>query len=294
MSKKRNLLLFLALILALGMMLAGCAKSEPADNGETPVVEDQSLTAIQDKGVLVLGCDDAFPPMGFRDPSGTIVGFDIDLATKVAEKLGVKLEVKAINWDTKEMELNSGNIDVIWNGFTITAERNEKVEFTKPYLNNEIMLVVKAGSPIKTKADLNGKLVGYQTDSSAEIALNADQNFFTSLKEARGYDNYQNALLDMTSSDRIDAVAVDKILIEYLAAQEPDKFFIMEEALGKEYMGIGCAQGAVALREAIDNALDELFADGTVEEVSKEWFGNNIVIRDVDKLTTEQLKEMGL
>ncbi|MDI9493274.1 MAG: amino acid ABC transporter substrate-binding protein [Bacillota bacterium] len=287
---KKKIGILLVLVLLLSAFAAGCG-GQADEPGE--VEEDLSLAKIQDKGVLVLGCDDAFPPMGFRDSSGEIVGFDIDLARAVAEKLGVELEVKAINWDTKEMELNSGGIDVIWNGFTITAARDLEVEYTKPYLNNEIMIAVRADSPIRSKADLEGKILGYQVQSSADIAVKGDAEFFESLGDVREYDTYQDALLDLTTSERIDAVAVDKILIEYIAAQEPGTLYILDEALGTEYMGIGCPKGAVALREAIDNALDELYEDGTVEAISKEWFGTNIVIRDVPKLTQEQLKEMG-
>ena len=181
----------------------GCGKTEKAATDDTTkTATDTSLTDIQKAGVLVLGCDDTFTPMGFRDKDGKIVGFDIDLAQAVADKLGVKLETKAINWDTNVMELNSKNIDVIWNGFSITADRNKEVEYTKPYLNNQIMLVVRADSPIKTKADLAGKVVGYQVQSSADDAIKADTAFFKSLKEAREYDNYQDALLDLTSSSR--------------------------------------------------------------------------------------------
>ena len=282
----KKLLPLLVLVLAAGISLASCGQ----DDQNT---EDTSLTDLQERGVLVLGCDDAFPPMGFRE-GDEIVGFDIDLAKAVAEKLGVELEIKAIDWETKEMELNSGNIDVIWNGYSIDSERNEKVEFTKPYLNNEIMIAVDADSDIETLADLEGKILGYQSDSSSEMAVNDNADLLASLGEVREYDNYQNALLDLTESSRIDAVAVDKILIEYLATTQPGKFKILTESIGTEYMGIGCPKDAVALREAIDTALDELYDDGTVAEISNKWFGTNVVIRDVPKLTTQELQEMGL
>ncbi|MGI6727629.1 MAG: amino acid ABC transporter substrate-binding protein [Anaerovoracaceae bacterium] len=284
MWKKISVLLVLVMLMS--VFAFGCGTKEEPVNEE----EDLSLQAIQDKGTLVLGCDDAFPPMAFRDEKGEVVGFDVDLAKAVAEKLGVELEVKPINWDTKEMELNSGNIDVIWNGFTITAERNLAVEYTKPYLNNAIMLAVSANSDIQTKADLAGKTVGYQVQSSADDAIKADSEFFSSLTEAREFDTYQDALMDLDVSNRIDAVAVDKILIGYVISQEPGKYKVLEEGLGEEYYGIGCPKGAVALREAIDNALDELMEDGTIDKISTEWFGSNIVIRDVDKLTQEELE----
>jgi len=289
MCKRIKVFLILTLVIAMGLSAAACGVNETEGSGNG--TEDLSLAKIQEKGTLVLGCDDAFPPMGFRDQNGEIVGFDIDLAKAVAKKLDVELEVKAINWDTKEMELNNGNIDVIWNGFTITAERNKQVEYTKPYLNNAILLAVNADSDIQSKADLEGGIVGYQVQSSADDAIKADKDFYTSLGEAREYDTYQDALLDLDVSDRLDAVAVDKILIGYIMAQEPGKYRILEETLGDEYYGIGCPKGAVALREAVDNALDELMEDGTIDEISNQWFGSNIVIRDVQKLTQEDLEK---
>ncbi|MDD2484427.1 MAG: amino acid ABC transporter substrate-binding protein [Eubacteriales bacterium] len=287
MRKKISILLVLLMMVSV-FAFVGCGAEK--EEAAPEVAADTSLTDVQEAGVLVLGCDDAFPPMGFRDPAGTIVGFDIDLATAVAEKLGVTLETKAINWDTKVMELDGGNIDVIWNGFSITADRNLEVEYTKPYLNNQIMLCVRPDSDIETKADLAGKIVGYQVQSSADDAIKAEADFYASLGEAREYDTYQDALLDLTGSSRIDAVAVDKIMIEYAAAQEPGKYKVLEDALGTEFMGIGCKKGSVALREAIDVALDELYEDGTVEEISTKWFGKNIVIRDVEKLTQEDFE----
>ncbi len=292
MKKKIGILLVLTLLLGAFAIGCGGQSEDPNDVGDD-VDQDLSLANIQDKGVLVLGCDDGFPPMGFRDKSGNIVGFDIDLAEAVAEKLGVELEVKAINWDTKEMELNNGGIDVIWNGFTITSLRDQEVEFTKPYLNNEIMLAVRADSSIMTKEDLAGKVLGYQVESSADVAVKGDSEFNDSLGDSFEYDDYQDALLDLTKSSRIDAVAVDKVLIEYVAAQEPGKIRILGEALGTEYMGIGCAKGSVELRKAIDNALDELQEDGTIKTISNEWFGINVVIRDVEKLNQKQITDMG-
>jgi len=288
MIKKTSILL-LVLLMALSVFAVGCG-GDSGDTDEEAVATDTSLTDIQDRGVFILGCDDEFPPMGFIDDNGDLTGFDIELAEAVCEKLGVELEAKAINWDSKELELDSGNIDVIWNGYTITADRNEKVEFTKPYLNNEQLVAVRADSELKTLADLEGKILGVQTDSAAEELVNADETLKDSLAELRGYDTYQNALLDLKGSTRIDAVAGDKILLNYVMQKEPGTYALMEDSLGKEYFGIGCRQGEVALREAIDNALDELYEDGTVEEISTKWFGKNIVIRDVPKLTQEELE----
>jgi len=280
MKKKTTLIIALVLTLSLVFAMSACgSKDKDTDTGKT--TESETATA----GTLVLGCDDAFPPMGFDD-GGEIVGFDIDLAQAVADKLDMKLVVKPIDWAAKELELTSKNIDVIWNGYSITADRIDEVTFTKPYLKNSQQLVVKEGSKITSKADLAGKIVGVQADSAALDLIEADPEFKASLKELRVYDDYQAALQDLKSSDRIDAVAVDKILIEYVQKQSPDTFVVLEEGLGEEYFGIGCRKDDTKLADAIDKALEELKADGTTAEISKKWFsGDDIVITDVPRLT---------
>ncbi|MDD2189559.1 MAG: amino acid ABC transporter substrate-binding protein [Eubacteriales bacterium] len=281
MFKKVSILLVLVLIMSI--FAVGCGGDGAAEN-ETPADVDTSLTDLQERGTIVVGIDDQFPPMGFVGEDGELTGFDVELSKLVAEKLGVEAKIQPIDWSAKEMELNSGNIDVIWNGYTITAARTEQVEFTKPYLNNEQVLVVANDSPYQTKADLIGKTVGAQVESAGLDALKADTELADNLADIPEYDDYLMALLDL-GTDRLDAVAIDKILIGYTMSQNPDKYRILDESLADEYYGIGCAEGAVALREAIDIALDELFEDGSIEALSIEWFGENIVIRDVDQLT---------
>lgn len=267
----------------------GGASQETTSSTDTSATADTSLTDLQAKGTMVVGIDDQFPPMGFVGDDGQLTGFDVELAKMVAKKLGVEAKIQPINWDSKEMELNSGKIDVIWNGYTIDGERIKEVEFTKPYLNNQQVLVVANDSPYKTKADLEGKIVGAQVESSGLSALNADTAFVGTLKDVPEYDDYNMALLDLGTS-RLDALAIDKIYIGYAMAQNPGKYRILDGSLSDEYYGIGCAKGAVALREAIDKALDELYADGSINTLSTKWFGENIVIRDVDRLTADDFK----
>jgi polar amino acid transport system substrate-binding protein len=156
-------------------------------------------------------------------------------------------------------------------------------------LNNQQVLVVANDSVVKTKADLEGKVVGAQVESAGLDALNADTDLVASVADIPEYDDYNMALLDLGTS-RLDALAIDKIYIGYTMAQNPGKYRVLDETLSDEYYGIGCAKGAVALREAIDKALDELYADGSIEELSTKWFGENIVIRDVDQLTADDFK----
>ena len=281
MYKKFSILLILVLMMSI--FAAGCGGNEPA--GET----DSSLTDLQEKGTMIVGIDDQFPPMGFVGEDGEITGFDVELSKLVAEKLGVDAEIQPIDWSAKEMELNTGNIDMIWNGYTITAERIEQVEFSKPYLNNEQVLVVANDSAFQSKADLEGKIVGAQVESAGLAALNADTDFVGTLADVPEYDDYMMALLDLGSS-RLDGIAIDKIYIAYTMSQEPGKYRMLDEGLADEYYGIGCAKGAIALREAIDKALDELYEDGSIDALSTKWFGKNIVIRDVDQLTADDFK----
>lgn len=284
MFKKISILLVFVLIMSI--FAVGCGGSA----GETPSGDaDTSLTDLQAKGTMVVGVDDQFPPMGFVGEDGEITGFDIELAKLVAEKLGVEAEIQPIDWSAKEMELNSGNIDVIWNGYTITADRIKQVEFTKPYLQNEQVLVVAKDSPYQVKADLEGKTVGAQVESAGLEALRADTEFSDTFADLPEYDDYMAALLDVGST-RLDAIAMDRVVIAYIMSQQPDKFRVLDESLEDEYYGIGCAKGAVALREAIDQAMDELYEDGSIETLSTRWFGENIVIRDVAKLTADDFK----
>lgn len=183
---------------------------------DTTVAEDdKSLDYIKDKGTMVLGLDDSFPPMGFRDENNNIVGFDIDLATKVAEKLGVTLELQPIDWDSKEMELSGKKIDMIWNGMTITPERAESMFFAKPYVANKQVVIVPEGSDIKTLADLKDKVVGLQKGSSSLDALKKNEAVASSVKQIAEYPDNVTAFMDLKAG-RIDAFVVDEVAGRYI------------------------------------------------------------------------------
>ncbi|MBQ9627224.1 MAG: transporter substrate-binding domain-containing protein [Treponema sp.] len=184
--KKIALLVAAALLAA---SLVGCAKK--GSNG------DNSFVELKSRGVFVRGLDDSFPPMGFRDEKNEIVGFDIDLAKEVAARLGVKFKAQPINWDSKEQELNSGKIDCIWNGLTITEERKKALSFSRPSLNNKQVVVVRADSGYKTLADLKGKRIALQSGSSAEDAVNDSPDFKAGVKELVFLDQNLMALNDL-------------------------------------------------------------------------------------------------
>lgn len=291
MFKKISILMIVVLIMSIFAVGCGGGEEEPAGGSDEQQAADTdtSLADLQAKDTMIVGIDDQFPPMGFVGDDGELTGFDVELAKLVAEKLGVEAVIQPIDWSAKEMELNGGNIDVIWNGYTITAERIEKVEFTKPYLNNQQLLVVAGDSPYKVKTELEGKIVGAQAMTSGLDALHADPVLSTGAAEITEYDDYLMALLDLGTT-RLDGAAVDKVLIGYIMAKDPGKYKVIDKPLSDEYYGIGCPKGAVALREAVDNALDELYEDGSIEELSTKWFGENIVVRDVDRLTVDDFE----
>ncbi|NLY69004.1 MAG: transporter substrate-binding domain-containing protein [Clostridiales bacterium] len=173
---------------------------------------DDSLQYIKDKGTLILGLDVGFEPMGFYDDSGEIVGFDIDLAKEVAKRLEVELVLQPISWDAKEMELENKSIDVIWNGMSITPERSEAMNISKPYLANRMIVIVKEDSGIKTLSDLAGKKVACQSGSSALDAINSKPEIASTFGELIStYGDNPTAFLDLKSG-RVDALVVDEVV----------------------------------------------------------------------------------
>ena len=260
-------------------MLAGCGSSSN-ESTTSESKEDTSLTDVQAAGHFTLGLDADFAPMGFTDDNGEIVGFDIDLAKAVGEKMGVDVEVKPIDWDSKDMELSSGKIDVIWNGFSITDERRQEVLFSNPYLSTKQSIVVKKGSDITKKADLAGKKIALQDSSTSEDALKAD----TATYESVGDDNISrfkenSQVLMEVDSGRADAAVIDEVFVRYYLQKENllDKYTVLEEGFDEEDYGVGGRKGDYALTEAINKALDECKADGTTSEISQKWFGEDLI-----------------
>lgn len=228
-------------------------------------------------GSLVVGIDDKFAPMGFRDEHNEIVGFDIDYARAAAEEMGREVTFQPIDWSAKESELNSGRIDLIWNGYTITDERKEKVLFTKPYLENSQIVVVPAASDIASLADLAGKEIGLQSLSSAADALDASEVKATVANVSEFPDNVL-ALTDLKTG-RLDAVVIDEVVARYYMSIEPDAYKLLDESLAPEQYGVGVKKGNDELLAELQKALDELNANGTAAEISTKWFGENKVLQ---------------
>lgn len=238
---------------------------------------DNSLEELKARGVFVLGLDASFPPLGFTDEDGNIVGYDIDLAKEVTKRLGVEFKAQPIDWDAKEMELATGKIDCIWNGFTMTPEREEALSFTKPYLSNDQVLIVKADSGVTTLADMAGKKVGLQNGSSAQAAVESNKEFAASLKEQVYYKENLTALNDLIIGG-VDGVVMDSVVAAYDIAQSNKPLVIVSEVLSKESYGVGFRKGDVKLRDEVQKILEEMANDGTVAAISTKWFGSDISV----------------
>ncbi len=256
----KRLLTMILLVVAISSIVAGCSKSSSKEDD-----------------ALVIGIDDKFAPMGFRDDNNEIVGFDIDYAKAAAEKMGMKAEFQPIDWKSKESELSSGRIDLIWNGYTITDERKEKVLFTEPYLKNAQVVVTLADSSLTKLADLDGKVVGLQSLSSAADALDADP-IKSKVKTVTEFADNVSALNDLKNG-RLDAVVIDEIVINYYMTKEKGTFKVLDESLAPEEYGVGVKKGNEELLNKLQTALDEMNEDGTAAEISEKWFGEDKVIK---------------
>lgn len=263
----------LVFVLAFSTLLGGCSSS---DSNSTSSKEDTSLDYILDKGELVVGLDDAFPPMGFRDDDNNIVGFDIDLATEVAKRMDVKVKFQPISWASKEQEIASKNIDCIWNGFGITPEREEALTLSNPYLENPQIYVVLADSGIKTEEDLKGKVVAAQNGSTAYLTIDKNTELRDSFKEFVGVEDNVKALMDLEVGGS-DAVAMDTIVARYYMSKEPNKYSIIADTtIFDEKVAIAFRKGDNALCEKVEEILKEMKADGTLAQISEKWFGKDI------------------
>lgn len=253
--KKRSLAVLMAGVMAASMM--------------TGVV---SVYADAENKTLTVGFDAEYPPFGYKDDNGEYVGFDLDLAQEVCDNLGWELVKKPINWDSKDMELNSGSIDCIWNGFTING-REDDYTWSDAYLNNEQVMVVAADAGIETLADLEGKNVVVQAASAALDALNSDDNkelteSFGSLTENP---DYNTAFMNLDSG-AADAIAVDIGVAKYqLGQREEGKYVILDEPIQSEQYGIGFAKGNDELKDTVWAELLKLYEAGEVDKLAEQY-----------------------
>ena len=282
---KKFLSIALAAVLTLSVF-AGCGSSSSSSAPEESSSASQSSQASAssedaasgsgNNEKLIVGLDDQFPPMGFRDENNELVGFDIDLAKAVGEKLGMEVELTPIDWTTKELELNGDKVNLLWNGLTITPERQETMLMSPAYIANAQVVLVQADSGIAALADLSGKTVGLQDTSSADAAF-AATDVAASCEVIKAAEN--TSLLNDLKIGRLDAVVIDKVVADYYLAQEGNEGLVqLEEQLADEEYGIAFKKGNDELADKVLTALQELVDDGTAAEISQKWFGEDRLI----------------
>lgn len=275
---KRTLALILAVVMLATAALVGCSNS--SDNSSTASKADDSKTAatVDDSGstTFTVGFDAEFPPYGYKDKkTGEYTGFDLELAQELCDRLGWTLKKKPIDWDSKDMELNSGTISCIWNGFTING-REKDYTWTVPYVNNSQVVVVKKGSAVKSLDDLKGKTVAVQTDSSAlaaftgDDATKANQKLAASFKELKQIGDYNTALMNLESG-AVDAVCMDNGVANYNVSKSPDKYTVLSDIISKEQYAVGFKKGNTALKDTVEKTLLEMNEDGTVKKIAKKY-----------------------
>lgn len=227
---------------------------------------------------IVVGLDDSFPPMGFKDEKNEIVGFDIDLAKEVAKRLGREVEFKAIDWNSKEAELKSGRVDILWNGLDITDKRKENMLFSEPYMDNrQIVFVAKNGKvSVAGETDLAGKTIGTQSGGTTEEYFENKPELKASMKEVKYYPDYINAFMDLENG-RLDAVVGDEIIGRYYISKHPDEIQAIDTVIGTvSQFGIAFRKDDQKLRDEVQKVFDEMKADGTVAKISEKWFAKDI------------------
>ena len=276
--KKKMLTVLLAA--AMTVSLAGCGSkdADKKDNASVQNTENAKSDSGSDRTQFVVGFDAEFPPYGYMDEDGDYTGFDLELAQEVCDRNGWELVKKPINWDSKDMELESGSIDCIWNGFTMNG-REDDYTFSVPYVDNSQVFVVAAASGVQNKEELAGKVVAVQKDSSALAALNDEENtdniaLRDSFAQLIEYADYNTAFMDLEQG-AVDAVAIDIGVAQYQIAQREAGKFVMlqgeDNKLAVEQYAVGFLKGNDELRNTVQKTLDEMAADGTFTQIAEKW-----------------------
>lgn len=271
MKKKNILLSFLALLCVL--LLTGCSVSIGKKADQT-----DNWTRIQKRGYVTIGVDDTFVPMGFRQKSGQLVGYDVDLAKAVFKLYGIKANFQTIDWSMNATELKNGTIDLIWNGLTKTPERQAKMTFSNTYLKNDQVLVTLKKNHINSYADMQGKVLGAQTGSSGSNDINKYPRLLKDRIKDHDpilYDSFTNAFIDLNSG-RIQGLLIDSSYADYYIAHQknPKDFKTIRGAFPPEQFGVGMRKNDVTLKKKINTGMKKLAQDGTLEKINQKWFGN--------------------
>ena len=278
MKKRKGILGLLALVGLAVMSLAGCTQlaSNPKVDNWDKYQQQKSIT---------VGFDNTFVPMGFEVKNGNYAGFDIELAKYVSKKLGITVHFQPIDWDMKETELQNGTIDAIWNGYSATDERREKVAFTIPYMQNTQILVVKKTSGIHSVEDMTGKVLGAQNGSSGMLDFEEHPEVLKNRVKGEDADQYQSvneAIIDL-KNDRIDALLIDRVYADYYLTTEEiaDEYDTIPSGFESESFAVGVRPADKKLLEALNQAFKELYQEGIFQQISQKWFGEDVATLEV-------------
>ena len=278
MKKRKGILGFLGLVGVAVMTLAGCTQqvSNPKVDNWDKYQQQKSIT---------VGFDNTFVPMGFEEKNGDYAGFDIELAQYVSKKLGVTIHFQPIDWDMKETELQNGTIDAIWNGYSATDERREKVAFTIPYMQNTQILVVKKTSGIHSVEDMTGKVLGAQNGSSGMLDFEEHPEVLKNRVKGGDADQYQSvneAIIDL-KNDRIDALLIDRVYSDYYLTTEgiADEYDTIPSGFESESFAVGVRPADKKLLEALNQAFKELYQEGIFQQISQKWLGEDVATPEV-------------
>ena len=278
MKKRKGILGLLTLVGMVVMSLAGC--TQLASN---PTVDNWDK--YQQQKSITVGFDNTFVPMGFEEKNGNYAGFDIELAKYVSKKLGITVHFQPIDWDMKETELQNGTIDAIWNGYSATDERREKVAFTIPYMQNTQILVVKKTSGIHSVEDMTGKVLGAQNGSSGMLDFEEHPEVLKNRVKGGDADQYQSvneAIIDL-KNDRIDALLIDRVYADYYLTTEgiADEYDTIPSGFESESFAVGIRPADKKLVEALNQAFKELYQEGIFQQISQKWFGEDVATPEV-------------
>ena len=266
--KKMKQIVALALAAVMLFGMAGCKTKDASKSASS-----------DDKDTFVVGFDQNFPPFGYVGDDGKFTGFDIDLAKECAKRMGKTIKLQPIDWDSKDMELEAGTIDCIWNGFTING-REDQYTWTSPYMDNSQVVVVKSKSGIKSLADLKGKTVEVQKESSAQSAIEDNADLLKSFGSFLTTADYNTALMDLEQG-AVDAVAMDIFVAkDQIAARDDGMFTILDEQISTEQYGVGFLKGNTELRDEVQSTLYDMVQDGTFAKISQKWFKTDVCILD--------------
>lgn len=278
MKKRKGILGLLTLVGMAVMSLAGC--TQLASN---PTVDNWDK--YQQQKSIMVGFDNTFVPMGFEEKNGNYAGFDIELAQYVSKKLGITVHFQPIDWDMKETELQNGTIDAIWNGYSATDERREKVAFTIPYMQNTQILVVKKTSGIHSVEDMKGKVLGAQNGSSGMLDFEEHPEVLKNRVKGGDADQYQSvneAIIDL-KNDRIDALLIDRVYADYYLTTEGivDEYDTIPSGFESESFAVGVRPADKKLLESLNQAFKELYQEGVFQQISQKWFGEDVATPEV-------------